>query len=150
MSKLVKTILLAAPLFALALPALAQKPRKASAAVSVSVPVAPVSTPAARGAVGTPLPVVSAGVPVARVAVAGPAPVVAVAAPVPVVAVSAPVVTYSGTLPMAAVQMQVTTEGTYVASGPVVVNEVQVQAAPSCNLRSDGDLQSVLAAIKSE
>jgi len=133
MTTFIRTLVLALPLFTFALPATAQKPRKVGAAVAVS------AAPVARVTVAQPEPAVAA--PAARVAVAVPAPVIAVAAPPPRVTVMAP---------MATLQVQVSGEGGYVEAAPMPVGEVPMQAAPSCSVRQEGELQGVIAAIKSE
>ena len=136
MTTFIRTMVLALPLFTFALPATAQKPRKVGTAVIVS------AVPAGHVAV-----------PVARVAVAQPelaAPRVAVAVPVPVMAVAAPPPRVTVVAPMATMQVQVSGEGGYVEAAPMPVGEVQMQAAPSCSVRQEGELQGVIAAIKSE
>lgn len=147
MPTLSKTILLAASLCTLAVPAHAQKHRKptAPAASAVPAPAAPAPAapltvaPAGRVAVTAQAPVVTAAAPAVRVV--APAPTVAVAAP-PQVTVYAPAP------PPVGVQFQVSADSTYVASGPEPV--AVVQAAPSCAYREEGDMQAVLAAIRNE
>lgn len=137
MRTFIKMILLAAPLFALAQTAHGQKPRKSAIVVTAPVPPPVVATPARVAVVPPP----------ARVAVVPPP--VFVPAPPPVVAVEAPVpqVTYTVVPPVAAVQVQVT-DNSYAAVSPPV--PAAYQAAPSCALRDEGDLQAVIGAIKNE
>lgn len=157
-----KMILLAAPLVAFAQTAHGHKPRKVTIAVTAPVPpaavVAPasppgVTAPARSVVVATPAPVAVVPPPqvvagsTARVTVVSPPPFAP--APPHVVAIEAPVpqVTYTVAPPAAAVQVQVS-DSAYATVGPPV--PVAYQAAPSCALRDESDLQAVIGAIKNE